>query len=282
MSVSDNNPPLGRKFSAFTLSVALILAIGTLHFFLPGEVDRIWPWQTTPFNHRFLGAIYLAEITAALILLRVNRWAPARAALVMGMSYTTVVTLVSFAYLDRFDLGEWSAWGWFVVYIIPTLLQAEFFRRFRHLPLAQSFATPPLWRVLLLVQFALLGGYGAGLLVAPGFFSDFWPWPIDDFHGRIYSAVFFVGAAGMFMVSRIATRIELLTVGLTEAVFGFFAVAGLIVADRSLDRVDWSAVGTWAWVGAFVVLLVLNAAVVAYALSIQRDVQGRIPVTPAA
>ena len=264
MGARENSPPLGTGFRVFTLFVVLVLFVGIQHFFLPDSVRRIWPWETTPFNARFLGALYLAEITAALILLRTNRWAPARTALVMGLTYTTVVSLVSLAYLDRFDFADWPAWAWFLVYIIPTFLQADFIRRYRHFPLADSFATPPLWRIVLLTQAAVLGVYGLGLLAAPGFFSDFWPWPIDDFHGRVYSSIFLVASAGTLVVSGVATRIELVTVGLTQAVFSFFAIAGLIIVDQSLNRVDWSATGTWFWVGAFAVLLAVNTAVAAF------------------
>jgi hypothetical protein len=36
-----------------------------------------------------------------------------------------------------------------------------------------------------------------------------------------------------------------------------------VLADVSENTVDWSALGTWVWIGAFTVLLVAGAALVA-------------------
>ena len=60
-----------------------------------------------------------------------------------------------------------------------------------------------------------------------------------------------------------AAPVELLIVGLTQLTLGFFSILGLVLADVSENTVDWSALGTWVWIGAFAVLLVAGAALVA-------------------
>ena len=65
------------------LEVAVLLvAGGGLLIALPAVV-AIWPWPLTPFNLRFLGALYSAALLAAFIQARVGRWAPARTVTLM-------------------------------------------------------------------------------------------------------------------------------------------------------------------------------------------------------
>jgi hypothetical protein len=99
------------------------------------------------------------------------------------------------------------------------------------------------------------GAYGIALLVAPETFTDFWPWEVDAFHGRLYSAIFITVAVATLAISRVASSIEVLLVGLTFLAGGVFTILGLVIVDGSEDTVDWSALGTWVWIGVFALLL---------------------------
>src|SRR5919204_262520 len=130
---------------------------------------------------------------------------------------------------------------------------------------ADRMAVPAAWRSYLLGAAAVLGLYGLGLLIAPDTLTDFWPWPVDDFHARLYSAIFLTLAVAGLTVSRVAAPVELLLVGLTQLTLGFFSILGLVLADVSENAVDWSALGTWVWVGGFGIIMVAGAALVARA-----------------
>lgn len=255
MHVATTNPVMPGLYRVVFLIVALVVLIGAGLFVVPDVVAPRWPWPLTPFNARFLGAIYLAELLAAILAVAWNRWAPARLLLPQAVTFTAVVTLTSLVHLDRFDAQRPVTWVWFTLYITPMLVLAYYLWRSRRWSPANP--TPPSrpWSSYLLGQGAVLGLYGVGLLLAPASFSAFWPWPIDPFHGQMYSAVFLSGAVGSFALIRAAAPVEWMTAGLTQAALSLFAMASVILVDVVVRRVDWSAGGTALWLGGFVVLL---------------------------
>ncbi len=113
-----------------------------------------------------------------------------------------------------------------------------------------------------LIPTILLGFYGIGLLIAPDKFSSFWPWPIDDFHGRVYSVLYITPATGALLLFGAAASIELLTMGLTQFVGAGIAIVGLVIIDNQVDKIDWSASGTWLWIGSFVIILLTGAGLI--------------------
>jgi hypothetical protein len=108
----------------------------------------------------------------------------------------------------------------------------------------------------------LLGLYGIGLLIAPDSLSSFWPRPIDDFHGRMYSVLYITPATGALLLYGAAALTELLTMGLTQIVGGGATILGLVIIDNQADKVDWSAFGTWLWIGSFAIILLTGIGLV--------------------
>jgi hypothetical protein len=245
------NPALTPSLRLFSAVVVLVLLVGASLFFAPGLVQPRWPWSLTPFNTRFLGAFYTAELVMMGLLLAVNRWAPARVVLPMAFLFTALVTAVSLRALDRFDLQRPIAQAWFVVYLGALLGSAWFLCRYRALPPVEPRPPPLLWRAYLGVQAGGFTLYGLGLLLAPGTFGAFWPWALDGFHAQLYSAVFVAGGVGSFLLVRAAAPVELLTLGLSQAVLGGLAVLGLVLVDAGVNRVDWALPGTWLWLAMF-------------------------------
>lgn len=257
MSNNTVNSGLGWPLRLFMGVVLVVLITGIGLFFFPGAVVPRWPWPLAPFNTRFLGAIYASEMAVVLILLVVNRWAPARVAMPIALAFTAIVSVVSLLYLGQFNPQRRVTWIWFILYIGSAVISGWFLWYYRRLPQpAEAVPTSGWQRVWLRVESALLGIYGLGLLLAPSLFSTFWPWKIDDFHAQIYSAIFIGGAIGTFIVSRAAAYIELLAMGLAEIVFGLLAVVGLIVVDAAVHKVNWTLPGTWVWLGLFALLFV--------------------------
>jgi len=270
----ESNPALPSLFRTVTTVEGFVLAIaGFYPFFFPHRALGDWPWLSGPFNMRFIGAVYLTSLVAVIVVLAVPRWAPGRVALPMLVVFTNLVFLLSLIYIGRFEFDRGGTWAWFVLYIVIPVSATYYWLRFRHLPPADPTPIPPAWRSYLLAAAAVLSPYALGLLIAPRTLTDFWPWPIDDLHGRLYSAIFITLAVAALKVSRVAAPVELLLVGLTQFTLGFFSILGLVLADVSENTVEWSALGTWVWVGGFAVLLVAGAALV---------VQSRAAPSPAA
>jgi hypothetical protein len=192
-----------------------------------------------------------------------QRWAPARIVAPMIFLFTVVVLAVSLMNLDRFDLGHYSSWLWFLLYIgIPA--NAGYYlwlQRGRKPYVPYPMASP--WQMILLAPVALLGLYGLGLLIAPDTFTSFWPWPIDAFHGRMYSVAYLTPAVGALLLWRASAPVELQTMGLTQGVGGLVPLIGLVIVDGNVGgKVDWAASGTWLWLGSFSILFLTGLGLV--------------------
>ena len=260
--MQNTNPPLSPLVRLFAIMVTLILITGSSLFLAPNLVGPLWPWELSPFNARFLAAFYLAEMVAIVMLITVNYWAPGRLILPLSLLFTTIVSIASVLHLDQFNRPPRATWAWFIVYVGSVVISAYFVWRYRRLSPADPTPIPQNWRLYLLGQAGVLGLYGVGLLTAPLTFSAFWPWPIDSFHAQVYSAIFITIAAGSLILSRAAAPVEWLTLGLVQAVFGLFAIWGVVIVDSMTHGVDWMLPGTWFWVGAFAALFIAGLALV--------------------
>lgn len=261
------NPPLPLLLRLVILvAFLLLIAAGVSLFLLPDFARAHWAWQLTPFNTRFLGAIYLAGLVPITMLLLKGRSTPTRLVIAMLFVFATNITLVSFFYLDRFIFARKVTGIWFWIYITLTVIAAYYLPRYRNLSLSRSIQLSSVWRTYLWLQAIVLGMYGLGLIIAPSSFSAFWPWKLDNFHAQLYSSIFLTGAVGSLILSSAAAKIELLTLGLTQAVFGLLVIVGIAITDLSLDKIDWYLPGTWLWFKAFAVLSIAGILIMWHSL----------------
>jgi hypothetical protein len=154
-------------------------------------------------------------------------------------------------------------WAWFAIFVSVPIYTAYFLWRTRgSTPAPQR--PPPRLRLGLISAALPLAGYGMALLAAPSTVTDFWPWSIDAFHGRVYSAIFLTLALAAAIESRSAAPIPLATFGLTCVALGALQPIGLLVVDADVEKIDWSSAGTRAWIAMFAALfaygLILSAA----------------------
>jgi hypothetical protein len=263
MQTQNINPKISTLLYAVTAVesfVLLVAGVGLLLF--PSFFRPLWPWELSPFNALLLGAIYSASLIATAIVVYLKRWAPVRVVIPMIFVFTAIILVVCLIYIDKFDIQYWGAWVWFFLYILIPANAAFHIWLYRSLKPINPSPLPSPWRGVLLVPTILLGVYGLGLLVAPEPFSSFWPWQIDDFHGQMYSVLYITPAVGAVLLFRAAASIELLTLGLTQVVGGVVPIVGLWIIDNQVDKIDWSASGTWLWIGSFAIILITGIGLV--------------------
>ena len=262
------NPRLPMLFRVIASVEWLVLGVtGFGLFLLPTVASAQWPWQVKPFNTFFLAAVYISSFAAVTVLLWGGRWAPARVGLWMLVFFTTLVLIISLLYLNRFDFHKWATWAWFFLYIVIPLNSVYNLYLYRRLQPANPTPLPSLLKWYLLVQAVVLGLYTIALLIAPVASTTFWPWHIDEFHGRMYSAIFLTGAVGAYVLWRSAAAVELLLLGETQSVLGLFAILGVIIVNASQQTVNWTQPGTWVWIALFAVLMLTGIVMTVLALS---------------
>ncbi len=254
-TIQRENPPITTGLrAAMAVAVAVVLGGGLL-LFVPDRATR-WVWTIGPFNSRFLGAVYLAEMAGGLVLVIVARHFPARVVGPVALTFTGVVLLASLVSAGDFDFDRRGPWLWFLAYGAFTAILPFYVWRLGRGP--QPAATPFAWRRWITGEGVLLVLYGLGLLVAPEPLTEVWPWPIDAFHGRIYSAVFLTFGVGALLLARRSATIELRALGISRLVLGTLAILGLVLADRVVGTVDWGASGTVVWVVGFAVMALVG------------------------
>jgi ABC-type nickel/cobalt efflux system permease component RcnA len=65
--------------------------------------------------------------------------------------------------------------------------------------------------------------------------------------------------------------------GLTQIVGAGIAIVGLVIIDNQVDKIDWSASGTWLWIGSFAIILLTGAGLI-----YQSGIRSRSEVSSAA
>ena len=258
---NDTNPRISGLLRWVTwLEVLILTWAGGGLLLHPPVIQPFWPWSLTPFNLRYLGALYTAALIAALLQAISGRWSPARVVTPMIFIFTLVVTIYSFVHLDRFDPLRLETWIWFVLYIGVCANAGAHWWLYRRLPLPQPGIRPTgALRIVLLGVVGIAGVYGGLLLFAPSAAAGFWPWALDDFHAHLYSVTFLTPALGAWVLLRGATPGEQRALGLTLAGWGFLPMLGLVLADAMVKRIRWDGVDVWLWLATFAAMGIAGA-----------------------
>ena len=233
MDDGSPNPRIPGFLRAVTwVECAVVAGAAGLLFALPERGGQdVWAWQTPPFNARYVGSIYIAALVPLVILAVTARWSPGRIVLWMIFVFTTAIMLVMLAYADRFEWARFATWVFWALYLFLPVNSAVFLWRLRGLRVPGLLEQRPAARAgLTLLSLALIG-YGLALVVAPADATGFWPWPVDDFHARIYAATYLTPGVGAWVVRRAGSRDEYRTLGITLATGGVVAVLAVLLTD---------------------------------------------------
>ena len=240
---NNENPALPAGLRVFSGAVVLVLLVGGGLFFVPDLVRPRWPWPLAPFNARFLGSFYLAEMVAMVALLVWNRWSPARMILVMAFVFTAGVAAISLFHLDQFNFARKSPWVWFALYLGSAIVSGWFLWQARATTPVAATVSGSAWRSYFRTEALLFEIYGIGLIMLPVMFTAFWPWPIDVFHAQAYSMIFITAAAGNPISSACAARGTGRAWRCADWRSERSAILGLVITDATVKRVDWAAPG---------------------------------------
>jgi hypothetical protein len=258
--MEESNPRVSRVLLTLTWIEVVVVGAAAGLWTLPGLVVPFWPWTLTPFNAFFVGATYFAAWIPLVIFAWVGRWNPGRVVLPMIGAFTLYVLIISLVGAGSLLWDRFGTYIWMALYIILPISSGYFLWRYRDWKPVAAVPTPSIWRAVLIAQAVLVGLYGLAMLVAPGPVTQWWPWPIDTFNGRMYGANFVTLAVGSLVLSRVTSRLELLTLGLTAFTLGVVSVVGLYKTDIGLNRIQWTAPGTIAWIALFAVMAVIGGA----------------------
>lgn len=259
--------PMPLFIIALISSLLLVLVGGSL-FFFPEVARSRWVWSLTPFNTRFLGAIYLTSLVGLSILLVTRRVLSVRLIVPMMWIFTTVVFVVSCLQIEQFDLARRATAIWFGLYAADCIGSGYYLWHYRRQIFMVSGHLPRHWHLYLQLQAAFMGIYGFGLLLLPTQFGSFWPWPLDVFHCQLYSAIFLAGAAGSALLTRQATPMQLWLLGLIQTTLSGLVLTGVVIVDIAVRAINWVSFSNWAWMGAFALLGIVGIALMLEARSL--------------
>jgi hypothetical protein len=258
--------PLLRIMTTIEVIVLAIAGVGLLFFH--DFTRTFWAWDITPFNAGFLGAIYLASMIAVSLLLLMPRWSSARLLVPMIFAFTLVVLIASLLHMDRFNFQRIPTWIWFVLYILLPLNCAYHIWLYRKRQHVNAVATPSLIQAWLAAQSIILALYAVAMILAPATFTAFWPWKIDDFHAHMYSALGFSAAVSGLLLFRRGSGDEFFILGITQITLAVLSILGVVIRSA---RVDYSAFGTWLWLGAFGLAAVTGVAIFIHGVRLRSE-----------
>ena len=180
--------------------------------------------------------------------------------------FTTVVLTVSCLQLQQFTAERRATDIWFCLYLIDCIGASYYLGYYRQQTYEDLRRLPRPWSITLGLQAGFLGAYGLGLFLMPEAIGSWWPWPLDPFHSQLYSSIFLTGAVGAAVLSYRATAIALKALGAIQLTFSIFVLLGVWIVDKSVSKIDWSALANWVWVGAIALLGIAGIALIQQSL----------------
>ncbi len=273
-----SNPPIHVTARIFALLAILAVILGSALLFAPPLIVERWPWTLTPFNARFLGAIYLGELIGLVLMLWIGRISPGRIALLLSIVFAGIVTVVSALHLDQFDPNRPITLIWFILYGGAVILAGVLLWVHRQLK-AVAQAAHGRWRMYLQVVVIIYTAYGIGMLLLPDTFTAFWPWAVDVWHAQVYSAPCILVGLGAWLLMRGARSTDYTTIGVTLVALGGAAVLSTLLLDMQVQRVDWSLPGSLFWVVLFGAIAVIGMSYLIYARTLSR-IEAESEATP--
>ncbi len=243
------------RFVLYGLVLPLLFIAGVQLFVLSERTETYFAWTfASPISAAFMGAGYWAAMLHAYAGVRAKSWAYVRTSMPAALTATSLLTITTFAHLDKFHfdspllITRFVTWVWIVVYVtVPLILLIAWLIQIR-LPEAQVKGQNPLPAWMrggfgLLAAFALL--CGLGLFLAPTAMANIWPWTIAPLAARSISS--WLSAFGMACAALIAENDIKHGAGTCSSLFAF-CVLELIVLARYPSPINFAKSLTIAYI----------------------------------
>lgn len=238
--MADSLPRWLRAFFVLVTVQALVVAVGVVW---PSAIPRLMPWDASPLNARFIGALYAMGALSAGLCLLARRYGAARITLIEIGLVTLLLLLITLPRLGEFVPPRPFPWGWLASYLVDPLLAGWLLWQMRGTdpaPAGRGAHAAPL-----AAYAAGLGLVGLLLLLAPALAGRIWPWELPEVLGQLYSAFFL----GMAASAGLAARDPRWSSARIFAIANLFVLLlVLLVSLLHLDRFR-PGLASWAWFG---------------------------------
>lgn len=264
-----------------TRGMRVLLVVAAVLVFLAGFQLTVFATRTAewfswtidvPMTAVFLGAAYWSSAVLEVAGARSRTWSRARLTVWPVLVFTVLTLVVTLVHLDKFHLGAEHpasarvvAWGWLAIYAgVPLAMVAGLALQARATGAPTDADAvrrlPAALRGLLVGLAVLLLVAGVALLLAPGWASEAWAWPLTPLTARAVGA-WLVGlgwAAAQAALVDDAASVR--PVGLTGAAFVVLEAVALL---RYGDALDWSGWQAAAYVAGLAWIAVVSAWILA-------------------
>ena len=176
----------------------LVLSVSISLFLLPEHTDVYFSWTINPaITAAFLGVGYLTSFLLEFFSAHEKIWARARPAIPAVWIFTFLTLIITLFHIDRFHFGSPAlitvvgTWVWLAVYIgVPIAMGILWIHQVRQPGIDPPRIAPlPKWfRMILIVQGAIMLLVGIVMLFYPDLFIPIWPWNLSPLTCRAIGA----------------------------------------------------------------------------------------------
>jgi hypothetical protein len=237
----DRSIPRGlRAFFLLITIEALVVAAGLIW---PALIPRLIPWDASPLNARFIGALYAMGTLSALLATLARTYDEVRITLISIAVITLLILLVTLAHLGEFAPPRSFPAGWLLSYLADPILAGLLLWQLRRR--AWGAGGRNTLTTAFRIYAAVMGTLGIILLTLPSLAARIWPWELPASLGQLYSA-FLIGLAVCAVIA--SREAEWENVRIYTIANLSMLVLVVIVSLVHFDRFR-PGVATWLWFG---------------------------------
>jgi len=232
----------------------LAVVVGPLLFFFADRTDTLFAWTILPpLTAAFLGGAYTTALVIELMAARERSWTRARVVYPAMLLFTTLTLIATLLHLDKFHFSGTgvalaTAWLWLIIYVIaPPVMLVLLVMQLRSpgVELPRRAPLPAWFRIVLIVQAAVMMALGAALFLAPTTANSIWPWTLTPLTAQAIAA-WLLGLGFAVAQSAWENDWERIYIALVaEIVLGGLQ---LIAVARYAGTIYWSAPNGWVYI----------------------------------
>lgn len=206
----------------------------------PTWITVVLPWEASPLNARFIGALYMMGAISAFLCMISTQYAEVRISLIEIGFVTGTLLLITIPHFSEFTAANFP-YRWVIFYTIDPLAVILI------LWLSRGKDKVPTGRnqyLLVFMAYAfVLTIVGIVLFILPQWAGNLWPWALPPILGQVYSVYFLTFAIGALLSAR-EPRWRGVWVYLAANLSMFVLIVGVSMLHSGRFR---PGVPTWVW-----------------------------------